>query len=381
MAAKAKQPGSIKKLGPGKYQAVLYVGRDVLKRERRVTQVFYATTDTAAGKKATGIFKELQDRSAEVKASKDTVGELADKWVKSKRVKGDSPATLNGLAPHVASIKKHIGRVPVRDLNGEHVDAWLNELRTEKVRRQRTEATIHHYYASLRTMLRWARRKRLVSLIATEEADSPSPRKYEAKPPTSAAVNVALVAAGGDFRVALELLAATGMRRGELVGLRWTDLAGTRLRIERAIVEVDGGGYIVKPPKSDKPRTISLAPDTVAALRAHHVTLVERSAGLRVDAYMFPALRMADDGSEPHRPTWVNLNWTRIKKATGINCRPHDLRHWHASELLLHGVPMSVVSKRLGHSKESTTSDIYSHVLAEEDDDAAMQAQLALGRG
>lgn len=373
-----RQPGSIKKLGPGKYQAVLYAGRDVLHKERRVTKVFYARNDTEAGKVAP--FDELRARGKEASTEAGTMRQLADRWVKAKRVKGDSPATLDGLASHVASIKKHLGRVKVTDLNGEHVDAWLEVLRTEKTARRRSEATIHHYYATLRTMLRWARRKRLVSIIATEEADSPKPRKYEAAPPTGAAVQVAIAAAGGDFRVALELLAATGMRRGEVVGLRWSDLDGTRLRIARSIVEVDGGGYIVKPPKSDKPRTVSLTSETVATLDAHREALQARSPNLNADAYMFPALRLAEDGSEPHRPTWVNLNWSRIKRITGIKCRPHDLRHWHASELLTHGVPMSVVSKRLGHSKESTTSDIYSHVLEEHDDEAAMQAQRALGR-
>jgi integrase len=376
--ARPRQPGSIKKLGPGRYQAVLYTGHDVLGKERRVTKVFHAPNDTAAGR--TAPFDELRARATKAKTDSGTVRQLADRWVKSKQTKGDSPTTIDAIAPHVASIKKHLGKVQVRDLTGDHVDAWLEVLRTEKVKRKRSEATIHHYFATLRTMLRWARKRRLVSIIATEEVDSPSPRKYEARPPTGAAVQVALAAAAGDFKVALELLTATGMRRGELVGLRWTDLTGTRLRIERSIVELDGGGIVVKPPKSDKARPVSLTQETVDMLAAHHADLQARSPGLREDAYMFPALRLAADGSEPHRPTWVNLNWTRIKRATGIQCRPHDLRHWHASELLLHGVPMAVVSKRLGHSKESTTSDIYSHVLDEDDDVAAMEAQRALGR-
>lgn len=381
MAGRAKQPGSIKHLGGDRYQAVLYVGRDVLKKERRVTKVFRATNDSAAGKKAIGVFKDLQDRASQAQEESGTVRQLADRWVKSKHVKGDSPATLDGIAPHVASIKKHLGRVRVDELNGLHVDAWLDVLRTEKVKRKRSEATIHHYYATLRTMLRWARKKHLAMIVATEHADSPEPKQYEHRPPTGPAVRLALAAAGGDFRVALELLAATGMRRGELVGLRWTDLEGTRLRIDRAIVELDGGGVLVKPPKSGKSRTISLTPETVLMLHDHHATLLARSPALRENAYMFPALRIAVDGSEPHRPTWVNLNWTRVKTVTGIKCRPHDLRHWHASELLLGGVPMAVVSHRLGHTKESTTSDFYSHVLDDNDDVAAVTAQRALGRG
>lgn len=379
--ARVKKPGTLRDLGGGRYQAVLYVGLDVLKKERRVTKVFRAPSDMAAGKKSTAIFKELEDRAKEAASTKGTVGQLADAWLKAKVVKGASPSTLDGVAPHIASIKKHLGRVKVADLAGEHVDAWLDALRSEKVARQRSEATVHHYFATLRTILRWARKKHLTMIVATEHTEAPTPKRFEARPPTSAAVSAALAAAGGDFLVALELLAATGMRRGELVGLRWVDLEGTRLRIERAIVEVDGGGVVVKAPKSGKSRTIGITVETAALLAAHRATLEGRSTGLCENAYMFPALRLAEDGSEPHRPTWVNLNWARVKRATGIRCRIHDLRHWHLSELLLRGVPMSVVSHRAGHTSEETTRRLYSHVLEDYEDAAAETVQLALGRG
>lgn len=372
--------GSLKHLGGDRWQVVLYAGRDVLGKERRVTKVIHATSRRAASKLAIGVTKELQDRINQDKSKRGTVGELADAWVKMKVTAGGSPRTIDGVHAHIVSIKKHLGSIRASELNGEHVDAWLDVLRSEKVARQRSAATIHHYFATLRAILSWARRKRRIQIIATQEADVPKPVKYEPRPPTGDVMRVVLAASSGDFAVALEVLAATGMRRGELVGLRWTDLEGTRLRIERAIVEVDGGGYVVKPPKSGKPRTISLAPGTVETLDAHHASLLERGA-TRVDGYVFPALRLAANGSEPHRPAWVNLNWTRVKRATGVTFRPHDLRHWHASELLLRGVPMSVVSARLGHSKESTTSDIYSHVLDDNDDLAAAVAQHALGRG
>ncbi len=373
--------GSLRHLGGDRYQAVIYAGLDVLGKPRQLTRVYHAANGRAANKALPGHVKALQDRAAQVADSRGTVGELADRWLKAKRVRGGSPATFDGIRPHVASIKKHLGALQVDQLSGEHVDAWLEVLRTEKVQRVRSEATIHHYYATLRTMLRWARRKRIAVSVATEFADAPAPRRYEHRPPTAAAVGVVLAAASGDVAVALELLVASGMRRGELVGLRWTDLVGTRLRIERALVEVDGGGVVVKPPKGGNARSVSLTPETVQLLHDHHASLMERSVTLRDDAYMFPALRLAGDGSEPHRPTWLNSNWARLKKTTGHQFRLHDLRHTHASMLLLGGVPMSVVSHRLGHSKESTTSDIYSHVLDDNDDMAAAIAQKALGRG
>ena len=364
--------GSLKHLGGERWQVVLYAGRDVLGKERRVTRVLHATSKRAAGKAAIAVTKDLQDRVNKAQSKRGTVGELADAWVKMKVTAGGSPATIDGVQAHIVSIKKHLGHLQATDLDGEHVDAWLEILRTEKVARQRSPATIHHYFATLRAMLSWARRKRRISIIATQEADQPRVRQYEAKPPTAAVMHLVRAAAGGDFRVALDLLAATGMRRGELVGLRWTDLQGDRLRIERSIVEIDGDGVIVKPPKSGKPRTISIAPEMVAVLAAHHVGMIERAPDLRPDAYVFPALRLASDGSEPHRPTWVNLNWSRVKRATGVTFRPHDIRHWHASELLTSGVPLAVVSERLGHTKQTTTLSLYSHVL--DDDDSAAVA-------
>lgn len=387
MAGKVKQPGSIKHLGGTKYQAVLYVGRDVLRRERRVTKVFHAPTDTAAGKMSTDVFKALKDRAEQVQTRRGTIAELADDWMKAKIGRG-SPSTVDGVRPHVESIKKHLGGFQVDDVTGEHVDAWLDQLRAEKTTRhgtktprKRSEATVHHYYATLRTMLRWARKKRRATLVATEFADSPTPLKYQVRPPTDEVMQLVLATAGGDFLVALELLAATGMRRGELVGLRWSDLTGTRLRIDRAVVELTGGGVHIKAPKSGEQRQISIAPATVEMLHAHHASLLARSAGLTPDAYMFPALRLAADGTEPHRPSWINLNWKRIKKSTGVQFRIHDVRHWHLSRLLLEGVPMAMVKDRAGHTTENTTRDIYSHVLDDNDDLAASTAQRALGRG
>lgn len=372
--------GSLKHLGGDRWQVVLYAGRDVLGKERRVTRVVRAPSRRAASKLAIGVTKELQDRVDRVQSRRGTVGELADAWVRMKVTAGGSPATIDGVTAHIVSIKKHLGSIQATALTGEHVDAWLDVLRTERTRRPRSAATVHHYFATLRAILSWARRKRRIQIVATQEADPPRPVKYEHHPPTREVMLVVLAAAGGDFRVALELLAATGMRRGELVGLRWSDLSGTRLRIERALVEVDGGGVVVKLPKSGKPRTISLAPGTVETLEGHRVSLQGRGV-TGEDAYIFPALRMAEDGSEPHRPTWVNLNWARIKTVTGVKFRPHDVRHWHASELLAAGVPLAVVSDRLGHTKQTTTLDLYSHVLDDHDDAAAAEVQRALGRG
>jgi integrase len=67
---------------------------------------------------------------------------------------------------------------------------------------------------------------------------------------------------------------------------------------------------------------------------------------------------------------WISTHWDRLTKAEGIECRFHDLRHWHASQLLGHGVSLPTVSRRLGHASTAVTAQVYAHVLGGADREA-----------
>jgi integrase len=153
----------------------------------------------------------------------------------------------------------------------------------------------------------------------------------------------------------------TGMRRGELLGLRCrdVDLTTGRLTVATSLVHVDGTPRW-KPPKTGRTRTLSLDPTTTEALR-------RAVAGRRGDVPVF-----ADAAGGPLLPQPVSDRWRRYVRTLDLPpIRLHDLRHTHATLLLAAGVPVKVVSERLGHTKVAMTLDVYAHVLPAMDRDAA----------
>ena len=158
----------------------------------------------------------------------------------------------------------------------------------------------------------------------------------------------------------------TGMRRSEMLGLRWqdVDLDSVALFVTQGLHRVIGGGLVVTQPKTPQSRRrIALSQDIVTLLRSHRA----RQAAARLEAG--PAWQdggwvFARRDGRPIDPNDVTRAFTRIARAAGLHgVRFHDLRHTHATLMLMHGVHPKVVSERLGHSTITITLDTYSHVL------------------
>ena len=160
------------------------------------------------------------------------------------------------------------------------------------------------------------------------------------------------------WRVAL----GTGMRRGELLGLRWQDLDldVPQVTVATALTHVDGR-LRLKATKTNRVRTLHLDDDTAAALARQP----------RRDPNPFPVVFTRPDGS-PWRPEVVTDRWRRLVRTLDLpRLTLHGLRHSHATALLAAGVPVKVVSERLGHATIAMTMDTYAHVLPAMDRDAA----------
>jgi integrase len=163
------------------------------------------------------------------------------------------------------------------------------------------------------------------------------------------------------------------MRRGEVLGLTWrnVDLDKARLVVEQQVqsVEYEASGTDVKTAGSR--RTIDLDPRTVAVLKTWRRQQLERhlSTGRRCDdEFVFTHL----DGGSIH-PDLFSQTWSRLMDKSDVRrIRLHDLRHTHASILLKAGVPVKVVSERLGHSSPAFTMTVYQHVLPGMQADAAV---------
>ncbi len=136
------------------------------------------------------------------------------------------------------------------------------------------------------------------------------------------------------------------------------------MRIRTNVVPTEGG-LTEKDPKTHQVRQVDLDPGSVDVLRAHRADVEERArwAGTELAADAFVISR-DPAGVNPIRPEYLTRGYKRAARAAGVpDSHLHDLRHLFATLQLGAGVPMRIVSKRLGHAKESTTSDIYNHAM------------------
>jgi integrase len=174
-----------------------------------------------------------------------------------------------------------------------------------------------------------------------------------------------------DLGIAVWLAAITGARRGELCGLRWSDLEDESFVIRRSVVSLSGR-VAVKDPKTHRARRVALDDETLRLLRAHRVARAEiaLALGLRLedDAYV---LSDHPSAAEPLRPDTFTDRFRRLARRLGLACRLHDLRHWHVTQALGAGLPVRDVAERVGHASARMTLDVYGHAIAGADRRAA----------
>jgi integrase len=171
------------------------------------------------------------------------------------------------------------------------------------------------------------------------------------------------------------LALATGMRRGELLGLRWSDVDLDRavLRVERSMEETIKGGLRFKEPKTRHGRrSITLPATAIAVLREHRKAQQERRLQLGQGKAPADALVFTTWDGEPQSPNGLSKEWSRmLKQATLRPVTLHSLRHTHASHLIAAGHDVLAVSRRLGHGSPTITLGVYGHLFPNADDKAA----------
>lgn len=180
----------------------------------------------------------------------------------------------------------------------------------------------------------------------------------------------------GDLRLGAiwRLAAMTGMRRGEILGLRWTDvdLDAARLSVRHALVAI-GYEVIESTPKSHHARVVDLDAETVTQLRVYRGDQQAERQLWGAD-YEDHGLVVAKENGEPIHPHTFSQSFERIIAKAGLRkIRLHDLRHTHASLALKAGVPVKVISERLGHESPAFTLKQYAHVIPGMQAEAAAQ--------
>ena len=174
------------------------------------------------------------------------------------------------------------------------------------------------------------------------------------------------------LQVVLDLAAATGARRGEVLALRWSDVKGMTLLIDRSLCQTRDG-LMFKSTKTEEPRKVELPPSMMACLGAHRLRQDEFRRQFGPDYRGDLDLIFANPDGSPLNPNSISSTVSRLCRRLGLpkGASLHVLRHSHASLLLADGVDLATVSARLGHSSVRTTADIYSHAIRGKDHAAA----------
>jgi integrase len=352
------------------------------KRRRKQGNGF--RTETAA-RKALKKFLTEQAGDDYVEPSSQRVSTYLERWLASAAVsKKASTAAMYAYKLRRYVIPR-IGTMPLRAVDAAALDALYADLleRGGVKSKPLSEQTVAVVHRILHRAFADAARRRIIRSNPASDAVVPrstAPRERDAWDADE--LRTFLASVRDDRLYALWLLAATtGMRRGELCGLKWSDvqLDGGTLIVRRSRVPVPGRCVVESTPKSDRTREIALAAATVTALRTHRKAQLEErlawSASWNDTGYVFTN----EDGG-PVRPDAVTQSFNAAVNAAGL--RPivmHGLRHTHITLGLGAGVPVRTMQERAGHAKVETTLS-YTHTLAGMQEQAAATVErLILG--
>ncbi|MEP7081896.1 MAG: tyrosine-type recombinase/integrase [Chloroflexota bacterium] len=311
-----------------------------------------------------------------IEPSRRTVAAYLEEWLPAIRreVRG---GTWTSYELHVrAYIVPHIGRLPLQQLTRAAVKSLYATLADSgRVRGGGlSPKAVHNTHLVLRKALADAVEDRVLAHNPADGAHRLPTGRPEMLTWAAEQLDAFLASVRPDRYFALWRLAAmTGMRRGEVIGLRWSDVdleAGT-LRVQQQRVR-GADGLTYAPPKTAKGRrNIGLDPATVAAVRAHRVAQVQERIAFG-PGYVDGGLVFARPDGSALDPDVVSQAFERHARRAGLpRIRLHDLRHTHATLALSAGIHPKVVQERLGHSSVALTLDVYSHAIP------AMQADAA----
>ncbi len=364
--------GSKREIKRGVWELRVSLGKDPISGKYKVL----SKTFHGSARAADAALRDLVDENGTNRADGTgaTVGQLLDRWLEECERLDLSPTTLRTYRAQIKqTIRPRLGKVKLNQLTAKHLDGLYGVMKDAGA----SPKTIRNHHAILSSALHQAVRWGWVRSNVAERARPPRVAQRRVHAPAVEVVrDVIEEAQRRDPRLAplLMLAALTGMRRGELCALRWTDVDLTLgvLDVSRSVVVVPGG-LAEKTTKTDRSRKVALDPVGIALLTAHraHVDewIAEAGGELAPDAFVFSPFIEA---TTPFRPDNGTGFFIRVRDAVGApDVRLHDLRHFTATQLIGAGMDVRTVANFLGHADPSLTLRVYSHAIEERNRAAA----------
>jgi integrase len=374
--------GHIRERSPGRWAIVLDV-RDPETGKRKRKWHAFKGTKRQAQTECSRLITEMS-RGTYLEPAKETVAQFLDRWLEH---------TEPNVAPRTLERYQEIARKNLAPLLG---NALLMRLRPEQISSAYAKAlksgrrdgmgglsprTVHHLHRILKQALSTAVRWNLIVSNPAEKVDPPKVERSKIHA-LDAAETAVLIAHFRSTRMFIPVLLAVlcGLRRGEIAALRWcsADLARGQLSVAQSTEQTKSGTRL-KETKSGRARTVALPSLVVDELRKHRVHQGEELLKIGVRTNDETHIVAQEDGT-PLQPNSLTHEFVRLLAKTKAlsKIRFHDLRHSHATHLLMNGVHPKVAQERLGHSSVGITLDLYSHVLPGMQEDAAAKVDAAI---
>lgn len=361
--------GHIVKRGKSSYSIVVNMGTDPATGKRKQQWISVKGTKKEAEKRLAEILHQL-DTGMFVKPGKTTLAEYLEGWLRDYAWPNLSPRSAEGYEYIVRNqVIPSLGHITLTQLKPEH----LQRLYSSKLAAGRADGkgglsarTVHYIHVTLHKALKMALKIGLIVRNPAEAVEPPHIQHREMRTMNESDVQVFLESAKATPYHALFYLALfTGMRRSELLALRWsdTDLLLCQLSVSRSIHQLHNGAIIFRQPKTERSRrTISLSPSTAIVLREHRAQQeqMKQSSGLAISE---ADLVFSQYDGKPLLPDSITHAWNKLAVRCGLDgIRLHDARHTHASLILKQSVHPKIVQERLGHASIQITLDTYPHV-------------------
>lgn len=365
----------IRKDGKQVWRGAMWQGRVLVEGRRRVV---YGTREAEALQKLDALRAEAA-KGALVTPHQLSIAGLLQLWLADCRVRGLRPKSLAGYEQcSRLYLVPSLGAVKVRTLRPEHVRLALASLANRGI----APSTVRKVRVILHAALQLAVRAELVGRNVADTVKPPRLARAELSPPTPAETVcfLATAEANGDPLLAFFVLAVyTGCRPGELLALKWADVAweAGRLHIRRNLTHVQGKRPALAEPKTSRGRRVlTLPPEPLATLRLHRARQAQDRLVLGPD-YDDSDLVFCTRTGVPLLPRNVVRSFKRLLTRAGLRTtiRLYDLRHANATAMLVAGVHPKVASERLGHAGVTLFMDTYSHLLPELETGAATALQ------
>jgi integrase len=344
----------------GKWDFIIDIGTDLMTGKRKQKKKRGFQTKKEAEKALAALLNELNE-GLYIEPSKQTFSDYMRFWLDTKA----HEMSIQTLKAYESYLKNHIlsslGPLPLASLTPMHVQGFVRELRSKGL----SEWTVKRIFNVVNASLNAAVKMELIKKNPALSIEKPKVTSKETTIWNLTEVSLFLKhSMSSPYHIAFLLAVTTGMRQGEILGLRWRDVdfENECLYIRQTLTH-DGKGFKEGAKSKAGNRSVGLDAVTVSNLKQHR----KRIASNRLKqgpAYLDSDLVVSTSTGKPINPRNVlRTFYSLIVKANLPKIRFHDLRHTHASLMLQQGENIKLISKRLGHSSVKITLDTYSHVL------------------